>query len=310
MSTKYFFRLLILAAGFISSLYGQQVSDTTYVYQVLKPVYPSGKGSLVFIDQAHHNFHTKDGRFFAFSKLLGQDGYRVQSLSVPLISRNLLKECRILVISNPLDSSNTDSWALPTPSAFTREEIDVIHQWVHNGGSLLLIADHMPFAGAATDLAKAFGFEFLNGFAFTGEHSWPPSIFTRNDNTLRESPVTGKNNTPEEIDTVVTFTGSAFRIPADGIPVLSFLEKHWSLQPDTAWQFSSKTPRQALNGFHQGALLKYGKGRVTVFGEAAMFTAQIAGGSRQVGFNSPEASHNAQFVLNLVHWLDREPGKH
>lgn len=310
MSTKYFFRLLLLAAGFISSLYGQQVPDTTYVFPVLQPAYPSGKGPLIYIDRAHYNFHTKEEGFFAFSKLLEKDGYQVQSLSVPMKNVDVLKGCRILVISNALDSSNADNWALPTPSAFTREEINVIHHWVHNGGTLLLIADHMPFAGAAKDLAKAFGFEFLNGFAFTGEHSWPPSIFTRNDNTLRESPVTGKNNTPVEIDTIVTFTGSAFRIPSNGIPVLSFREKDWSLQPDTAWRFNSKTPKQALNGFHQGALLKYGKGRVAVFGEAAMFTAQIAGGKRLVGFNSPDAPHNAQFAINLVHWLDKDSSKH
>jgi hypothetical protein len=36
----------------------------------------------------------------------------------------------------------------------------------------------------------------------------------------------------------------------------------------------------------------YGSGRVAVIGEAAIFSAQV-----------PEASRNAQFLLNVVHWL-------
>jgi hypothetical protein len=45
---------------------------------------------------------------------------------------------------------------------------------------------------------------------------------------------------------------------------------------------------------------------VAVFGEAAMFTAQSFvsdGVVRQAGMNHPSASENAQFVLNLMHWL-------
>lgn len=54
----------------------------------------------------------------------------------------------------------------------------------------------------------------------------------------------------------------------------------------------------------QGAVLRFGRGRVALFGEAAMFTAQLAGPTRKpVGMNAPEAGQNAQFVLNLLHWL-------
>ncbi|MGB0915797.1 MAG: hypothetical protein ACPGVI_06975, partial [Crocinitomicaceae bacterium] len=44
----------------------------------------------------------------------------------------------------------------------SKEEITFIKNWVKKGGKLVLIADHMPFAGAANDLAKAFGFEFCD----------------------------------------------------------------------------------------------------------------------------------------------------
>ena len=35
-----------------------------------------------------------------------------------------------------------------------------------------------------------------------------------------------------------------------------------------------------------------------------MFTAQIANGNFKVGINSESAPKNAQFTLNLIHWLD------
>jgi hypothetical protein len=57
--------------------------------------------------------------------------------------------------------------------------------------------------------------------------------------------------------------------------------------------------------FYQGAALKVKSGKVVVFGEAGMFTAQIAADQQsRMGFNHPMASHNQQFVLNTIHWLD------
>jgi CubicO group peptidase (beta-lactamase class C family) len=283
---------------------GQQVPDTSWQFRFSMVTYRKGKGPVIFIDEAHHNFHTRGGGFFAFSKLLAEDGYRVQGLSAAISSPDALTGCNILVIANPVDQSDAEDWILPNPSAFSDEEIRNINQWVKNGGSLLLIADHMPFACAATQLGKAFGFEFINGFAFTGMQRWPPSMFSRENGMLHGSLVTDAGKDRTRIDSIATFTGSAFTIPEGAIPVLSFRATDWSLQPDTAWRFHDSTPRISLKGCHQGALLEYGRGRVAVFGEAAMFTAQIANGRIPVGFNSPAAPQNAQFTLNLIHWLD------
>jgi hypothetical protein len=164
----------------------------------------------------------------------------------------------------------------------------------------------MPFAGAASELASAFGFGFLNGFAFTGERNWPPSRFTREEGTLLPSPVTEDDTMHPVIREVSTFTGSAFTIPDQAIPVLQFKPENWSLQPDTAWVFHPGTPRVLLKNHCQGALMKHGRGKIAVFGEAAMFTAQIVNENFKVGINSPDAPENALFVLNVVHWLDRE----
>ena len=62
----------------------------------------------------------------------------------------------------------------------------------------------------------------------------------------------------------------------------------------------------SARGLIQGGVLRHGAGRLAVFGEAAMFTAQTSvsnGVVSQMGLNHPSASANAQFVLNLFHWL-------
>ena len=71
-----------------------------------------------------------------------------------------------------------------------------------------------------------------------------------------------------------------------------------------AWNFTDKTPRIPIEGFSQIACLKYGKGRIVVSGEAAMFSCQQAGGGRSVGMCSPEVPQNQQLLLNIIHWLD------
>ncbi len=282
----------------------QQVPDTSFRFSIHQPAYLKGKGPVILIDEAHHNFHTRTGGFLPFARLMEQDGYRVKSLDKKITGAEVLKECNILVIVNSLNVVNVDNWILPTPSAFTNEEIEIIRQWVENGGSLFLVADHMPFAGAATDLGKAFGFEFINGFAMTGAGFWPPSVFSHQNGTLQDSPVTRGLKEYEKIDSVVTFTGSALKVPEHSMRVLSFLDENISFQPDTAWRFNPTTKQQKLMGCQQGAILSFGKGKVAVFGEAAMFTAQLVNGNFRVGFNSELAPQNAQFALNLMHWLD------
>ena len=46
---------------------------------------------------------------------------------------------------------------------------------------------------------------------------------------------------------------------------------------ERAGEFAAQTPRAAAVGLLQGATLAHGDGRVAVFGEAAMFSAQAAG---------------------------------
>jgi hypothetical protein len=162
----------------------------------------------------------------------------------------------------------------------------------------------MPMGGAAADLAAAFGFGFTNGFA--SDTATPgPAYFYRKDNTLSSCSITNGRNAGESVSKVVTFTGQGFKTPPEATSILIFDKRYLLLESDTAWVFNSKTRYTPINGWSQGAYMKYGKGRLVFFGEAAMFTAQLAGPAKtRVGMNSDFAEENYKLLLNIIHWLD------
>ncbi len=293
--------LLLLVLLFASiELLAQQVVDTLFDPLVANPIYPKGEGSVVLIDQAHHNFHTLTGRFKPFAQVLEKDGYQVKASASPF-SREALAGGKILVIANALHATNQQQWSLPTPSAFTDGEISLLQEWVKGGGALLLIADHMPFPGAAQQLAAVFGIQFYNGFALKKRNKGK-DIFTLKTGLQVCSLAQGRNPM-EAVTCLQTFTGQAFQIPPTAHPVILLSEDYQLLLPQRAWQFSKDTPSQPATLLAQGAYFPYGQGRVVVFGEAAMFTAQREGKAK-FGMNVPTAQQNVQFLLNTIHWLD------
>ena len=295
----------IMTALAVATAEAQQVPDDSYNPPIENPAYPANGGPVVAIDEAHFNFHTMDGRYGPFARLLSRDGYVVRP-SISKFNRQSLRGVDILVIANALAERNVDNWSLPTPSAFTKKEIEAVRRWVNNGGSLFLVADHMPWPGATRKLAAAFGIRMNNGFAMNEKVSDPDLYFRRSDSSevLTDHPITNGRTATERVSKVVSFTGSAFQIDANrnAQPLLILGPDVVSIMPTVAWQWDSTTPRIPVGGWYQGAVMRAGKGRVAVFGEAAMFTAQLNDG-RQMGMNAPYAEENYKFLLNVFHWL-------
>lgn len=289
-----------------------QLADRSYRPPVNNPAHGVGEGPVVCLDEGHTNFHTLDGRFWPFGELLRRDGYVVKA-SREKFSGEALKRCGVLVISNAQPGSGDwDSYPYPTPSAFTDEEIEAVQRWVRDGGALLLIADHMPMAGAAQKLAAAFEVEFCDGFAVEGHGSeaereaafGKPTIFQLDDQTLRAHPIVKGRTSSESVSRIRTFTGQAFKAPAAAQPLLVLPPGFISLMPERAWQFGPDTRTIPVGGWLQGAVMPLGSGRAAFFGEAAMFSAQVAGPERvPMGMNAPMAEQNYQLVLNVMHWL-------
>jgi hypothetical protein len=258
-----------------------QTGDDQWSPSVSSPEYRKGGGPVVLVDAALES---------------GDAG----------VTAKVLNQASVYVISNAVYGGDSAEWKLPTPSAFMSDEIEAIVTWVAEGGSLLLIADHMPMPGATEDLANEFGIVFLNGFAMKSAQEGGTLSFTQSSGSLADHAITRGRTESERVESVMAFTGQAFRFVSPVQPLMIMPDDWQVLLPAVAWEFDETTPTVSARGLIQGGVLPFGAGRVAVFGEAAMFTAQtsVQGGvAYPMGMNHPAATENAQFVLNVIHWL-------
>ena len=250
--------VVIILLTAVAPLSADHLADLNFKPQVDNPAFAEGNGPVVLIDEAHNNFHTIKGRFRPFADLLRRDGY-VLTGSTAKFTYEALENGQILVIANALSERNLTKPGLPTFSAFTPEEIVAVQAWVRDGGSLLLIADHMPWAGAAEQLAAAFGFLFSNGYAIAGDGA-TRMTFRREDESLQNHATVRGRNSQETIDFVTTFLGQAFRVRrgVDARPVMIFHDGAVLRMTIRPGKYSSRTPRISASGMFQGATLQYG----------------------------------------------------
>jgi hypothetical protein len=279
--------------------------DRSFHYVIKKPAYPEGSGPVVLIDEAHNNFHTAAGTYQPFAGLLRQDGYVVERAK-DKISGELLSSGAIYVIADaqpPFDSGD--------PPTFSGKEIQVLNDWVKNAGALFIITDHMPDPGAIADLALTFGIEVSDGYAMEGPPPGNPgpALFQKKNGSLADHFLTRGRGPDEQVDRVATFAGSAFRCEGEFQPLLIFGEgfRSWILKE--YYKFPPGTPSIDVSGWYQGGVMRYGKGKIAFFAEAAMFTAQVfADGRVKAGMNHPLGRDNARLLLNILHWLSGDTG--
>lgn len=276
------------------------------------PEYEKGKGPDLYVDEAHANHHTASGLYKTFAEILEKDGYNVKPFTNKF-SEESLNNVKLLVISNAIHSKNSKRWEQPIFSAFEEAEMQQLTKWVENGGSLFLIADHMPFSSSAKELASKFGFTFYGGTAMkkkgeTKKLKGEVDLFYRSANTLMKNAITDGRNASEYVDSIATFTGQAFEIPDSAQQILVFNNEYEQFAPKAHGQIESTDEAQDITGFSQGAFMNFGKGRIVVFGEAAMFTTQLPAGLswKKIGMNSSKATNNYKLLLNIIHWLDKK----
>jgi hypothetical protein len=278
--------------------FAQQQADPEFDTSVESPAYKK-VGPRVMFDEAHHNFHTTDGRYKPFVDLLTKDGYNVIR-NRQSFSKTRLSGFKILVISNALGAEEYDDEGADK-QAFNDDEIAAVADWVKGGGALLLIADHAPFGGAAAALASRFGVDMSKGYTFDQQNSVAGNptqlIFSRDNKLLAMHPITEGRNENERVKLVRSFTGQSLKGPEGSIDILKLSDS--ATDKPT---FQNETSVSAA-GRAQAIALKFGKGRLVVHGEAAMLSAQISGAEkRTMGMNTP-GNDNKQYALNLMHWL-------
>lgn len=304
------------------SPHAQQMADPNFKSSVENPAYPETHPTVV-IDEAHSNFHTAGGRYKPFADLLRSDGYEIVR-GTKKFQKETLKGVHVLIISNATASDATDDASGP---AFTDAECDVIRDWVRAGGSLLLIADHTPYGSAAENLGKRFNVEMGKGFVFDFANSEGVPlviVFSRENGLLGRHTLLEGRLPSERIQRIVAFTGQSLSVPHGAVALMrlgetahespSGPELQAALPTDSQGQIirkdeNIKAHSRPVAGRAQGIAMKFGKGRVVVMAEAAMFSAQIIkykeGDKEQemkMGMNVP-GNDDRQFALNVLHWL-------
>lgn len=291
--------LLPLSCGYG---YAQQVADEQFHYAISDPAYPVGNGSVLLFDESHHNGSTLRGTYAAFGKLLRDDGYQISSSDGPIDS-NRLKQIDIYITVNAM--YDPEDWNLPARSAFSQAEIRALTHWISQGGSLFLVTDHMPCGAAVQELAAAFDINVINGFALRKDGL--AELFSRRKKTLLPNEITDWPGA--RIDSIHCWGGTGFIVPA-AAQVISRLDDSYSIfLPTDVSQIKRPVPATVPSlsgrGIVNGAYLRFGRGRIVIFGDGAPFSAQLQGiKSKKRGMNHPSASQNAQFLRNIIHWLD------
>ncbi|MDC7683536.1 DUF4350 domain-containing protein [Asticcacaulis sp. BYS171W] len=264
-----------------------QTSDARFKPQPVTPAFKD-RPRLV-IDQAHGNFHTRDGRYAPFAAVMAADGWDVQAGTAPFTADSL-EGTRLLVIANAGQNGKP---------AFTPEESNVLTQWVRSGGALWFIADHAPFGAAASGLAAAFGFEMGKGWVFEPGRRNPSQIDYTPTTGLLPHPVT------QGLKRVRAFTGQSLSLPsgASGLLKLGPEAREAATQDQIG---DSRLP--VLKDRYQGFAMDYGQGRLIGQGEAGMLSAQVFnrpdGGRIEMGMNVAGLD-NETFARNAARWLGR-----
>lgn len=284
----------------------QQAPDNDYRFPNPDPAYSLNTGPRVCIDESHYNFHTANGRYKPFATLLEDDGYQVSRFKQIFSQKDLTANCDILVIANALGAQNKDDWHYPHFPAFTGAEIEAVMLWISSGGKLMLIADHPPFSGAASDLGAALGLIMADIYGINEPMGL--DVFSTFDGSLHEHPITRGRNSDETINGITTFTGQPVQITQGWQPLVTYGTKAIGMiANDQIYRTvdpSAEPYTFSISGWVHLAAKELDEGRIIFSGEAAMCTAQLTGMNRRpMGMNSLQAPTNAQFCLNMLHWL-------
>jgi len=249
----------------------------------------------VLLDEAHHNVHTVDGSYQQFAKLLTANGFGVSPNKQPF-SAEVLRECDVLIIANARAAGRSAPMEERAGPAFSSAEIEVLAEWVKAGGALLLVTDHWPIGPANSALAHRLGVKMSGGWTDDPEQTTDRAghlLFTRKKGSLGDHAILSGRNDGEEVSEVRSFMGQSLVGPPGSVPLLR-------LSPTAVDLLPPEKRRVGAGGKSQAIAFEFGRGRVVVTGEAAMFRVQPDDRGGKPAFEG-----NRRFAINVVRWLSR-----
>ena len=214
---KYFFLFTCL---FLSSLCrGQMFNDSPFIAKVAHPKFKAGQGPSILIDAAHHNFIIEMGLIKPLIDVLQSDGYKPK-IDSQTFTKNYLSKYKMLVIMPAMPFEFGSKNIITDEITFTKEELNTLHEWVENGGSLLMLSEHAPIDKSMTPLFNKFGLATTTGIIYDSAHcdasikipSYQMLIQYTSTNGLLNTkhPITLGQNSSEAIHRMITYGGSGF----------------------------------------------------------------------------------------------------
>ena len=298
--------ILLFLLLFTITSQAQMYNDSSFNADVVHPKFKKGYGPKILIDAGHHNFVVELGLNKPLFDVASSDGYQIKIDSMQF-TKEYLSNYNIVVIWPAMPFKFGSKNQVTDEITFTIDELDALHDWVSNGGSLLMFSEHAPIDKSVTPLFNKFGIQLSTGIVVDSLNSdtpiempsWRYSFlkFTSKNGLLNtEHPVTKGEKKNERISNILTHGGGG--LTGDGYTNIlklssSAMVKKWNGTMPTG------TPNsQCLAG-------NVGKGKLVALGDCNGFGAMfIKSGEYKLSSGMQVSGYDwKQFVLNTLHWL-------
>ncbi len=285
----------------------QMLNDSPFDARVIHPRYDTGMGPKVLFDKGHHNFIVEMGLEKPLKDVATADGYQVNVDSMKF-TKSYLAPYKMLVIFPAMPFTFGSKGQVTDEITFTPDELTALHDWVSEGGSLLMFDEHAPIDKSVTPLFNKFGIQLSIGivsdslnyetkYAIPGKESL--LTFTRSNGLLNPNhPITQGENAGEQINKIMSYGGGG--LTGEGYANLFKLSTSAIIKKYSGSAASGTATSQALAG-------TVGKGKIAAFGDCNGFTAMyMMIKSAKFSAGMQVAAYDwKQLALNTLHWLSK-----
>ena len=284
----------------------QMLNDTPFNANVVHPKFKKGYGPKILIDAGHHNFVVELGLNKPLFDVASSDGYQIKIDSMQF-TKEYLSNYNIVVIWPAMPFKFGSKNQVTDEITFTTDELNALHDWVSNGGSLLMFSEHAPIDKSVTPLFNKFGIQLSTGIVVDSLNSdtpiempsWKYSFlkFTSKNGLLNtEHPITKGEKKNERISNILTNGGSG--LTGDGYTNILKLSSSAMIKKWNGTMPSGTPNSQCLAG-------NVGKGKLVALGDCNGFTAMsLKSGGYKLSAGMQVSGYDwKQFVLNTLHWL-------
>ena len=299
-------KILLFLLLFTIKSQAQMLNDTPFNANVVHPKFKKGYGPKILIDAGHHNFVVELGLNKPLFDVASSDGYQIKIDSMQF-TKEYLSNYNIVVIWPAMPFKFGSKNQVTDEITFTTDELNALHDWVSNGGSLLMFSEHAPIDKSVTPLFNKFGIQLSTGIVVDSLNSdtpiempsWKYSFlkFTSKNGLLNtEHPITKGEKKNERISNILTIGGSG--LTGDGYTNILKLSSSAMIKKWNGTMPSGTPNSQCLAG-------NVGKGKLAALGDCNGFTAMsLKSGGYKLSAGMQVSGYDwKQFVLNTLHWL-------